>query len=100
MNISMLVYPDMTPLDLLGPLQAWSLWPGTDIQIVWKNTQPVPTDTGMAVVQFVHRIKSVRGMGYAPGYGSAHLLISGGGVPQADRHSTLSGPAHQRLGPV
>jgi cyclohexyl-isocyanide hydratase len=50
MNISMLVYPDMTPLDLLGPLQAWSLWPGTDIQIVWKNTQPVPTDTGMAVV--------------------------------------------------
>ena len=50
MKISMLVYPDMTPLDLLGPLQAWSLLPGTDIQIVWKNTQPVPTDTGMAVV--------------------------------------------------
>lgn len=50
MKISMLVYPDMTPLDLVGPLQAWSLWPGTEIQIVWKNTQPVPTDTGMAVV--------------------------------------------------
>lgn len=50
MNISMLVYPDMTPLDLLGPLQAWSMWPGTQIQIVWKNTQAVPTDTGMAVV--------------------------------------------------
>ncbi len=50
MNIVMLVYPGMTPLDLLGPLQTWSQLPGTVIQIVWKNTDPVMTDTGMAVV--------------------------------------------------
>ncbi len=50
MNITMMVYPGMTPLDLMGPLQAWSLWPGTNIQIVWKDTNPVMTDTGMALV--------------------------------------------------
>lgn len=50
MKIVMLAYPDMTPLDLMGPLQVWSIWHGTQIQVVWKNTDPVPTDTGMAVV--------------------------------------------------
>lgn len=50
MNITMLVYPGMTPLDLMGPLQAWSMWPGTTIQIVWKDTNPVMTDTGLALV--------------------------------------------------
>ena len=46
----MLAYPGMTPLDLLGPLQVWSQVPGFEIQIVWKHTQAVMTDTGMAVV--------------------------------------------------
>lgn len=50
MNIAMLVYPGMTPLDLMGPLQTWCQLPGVEIQIVWKNTDPVMTDTGMAVV--------------------------------------------------
>jgi len=50
MKIAMLVYPGMTPLDLLGPLQTWSQMPDAEIQIVWKNTDPVMTDVGMAVV--------------------------------------------------
>jgi cyclohexyl-isocyanide hydratase len=50
MKICMLVYPGMTPLDLMGPLQAWSMWPGVEIQIVWKTTDPIMTDTGMAIV--------------------------------------------------
>jgi cyclohexyl-isocyanide hydratase len=50
MKIVMLAYPDMTPLDLMGPLQAWSIWPGTDIQVVWKTLEPIPTDTGMAIL--------------------------------------------------
>ena len=50
MKIIMLAYPDFTPLDLLGPLQVWSIWPEAEIQIVWKNTDPVMTDTGMAIV--------------------------------------------------
>jgi cyclohexyl-isocyanide hydratase len=50
MKIVMLAYPDMTPLDLMGPLQAWSMWPGVSIQVVWKTLEPVPTDTGMAIL--------------------------------------------------
>jgi cyclohexyl-isocyanide hydratase len=50
MKIVMLAYPGMTPLDLMGPLQTWTFWPGAEIQIVWKHTNPVMTDTGMAVV--------------------------------------------------
>lgn len=50
MQITMLAYPGMTPLDLMGPLQVWSQWPGAEIQVVWKNVDPVMTDTGMAIV--------------------------------------------------
>ncbi len=50
MKIVMLAYPGMTPMDLMGPLQAWSQIPGAEVQIAWKNTDPVMTDTGMAVV--------------------------------------------------
>ena len=50
MQIQMLVYPDMTLLDLVGPLQVWSLWPESEIQLVWKDTQPVMTDSGAAIV--------------------------------------------------
>lgn len=50
MKIVMLAYPDMTPLDLMGPLQVWSIWQGADIQVVWKTTDPIPTDTGMSIV--------------------------------------------------
>jgi cyclohexyl-isocyanide hydratase len=50
MKIVMIAYPGMTPLDLMGPLQVWTIWPEAEVQVVWKNTNPVMTDTGMAVV--------------------------------------------------
>ncbi|MFT4519709.1 MAG: cyclohexyl-isocyanide hydratase [Halioglobus sp.] len=50
MKIVMLAYPGLTPLDLMGPLQVWSTWPEAEIQVVWKTTEPIPTDTGMFIV--------------------------------------------------
>ena len=50
MKLQMLVYPDMTLLDLVGPLQVFSLWPESEIQLVWKDREPVMTDSGLAVV--------------------------------------------------
>lgn len=50
MKILMLAYPGLTPLDLMGPLQIWSIWPEAEIQVVWKTTEPIQTDTGMAIV--------------------------------------------------
>lgn len=45
----MLVYPGMTLLDLVGPLQVWAMWPGAEFQFVWKETGLVRTDAGIAV---------------------------------------------------
>ena len=50
MKISMLVYPGMTLLDLVGPLQTWTLWPGAEIQTVWKDLLPVQTDSAAVIV--------------------------------------------------
>jgi cyclohexyl-isocyanide hydratase len=50
MLIQMLVYPDMTLLDLVGPAQVWSVWPNAKIQFVWKEARPLMTDCGLAVV--------------------------------------------------
>ena len=69
MKIQMLVYPDMTLLDLVGPLQVWSLWPGSEIQLVWKDTAPVMTDSGAAIVPTHTFAASERSPGilFAPG---------------------------------
>ncbi len=50
MKIQLLVYPDMTLLDLVGPLQVWSMWPEVEVELVWKDRGPVMTDCGLAVV--------------------------------------------------
>ncbi|GAB5488537.1 MAG: DJ-1/PfpI family protein [Parasphingorhabdus sp.] len=49
MKIQMFVYPGMTLLDLVGPLQTWSSWPGAEIQIVAQSIGAIPTDCGMSV---------------------------------------------------
>ena len=41
----MLAYSGMTPLDLMGPLQVWSLWPEVQIQVVARSTAAIATDT-------------------------------------------------------
>lgn len=50
MKILMLIYPGMTPLDFLGPLQVWSAWPEAEIQVVWQEQELVSTDTPVALM--------------------------------------------------
>jgi len=50
MKIQMLAYPDMTLLDMVGPLQVWNLWPGGETQLVWKTTEPIKTDSSAVLV--------------------------------------------------
>lgn len=76
MKIQLLTYPDMTLLDLVGPLQAWSVWPGTDIELVWKSTDPIPTDTGLAVVP-THRFEEADA--------NPDILFTGGGLEGTTR---------------
>ena len=49
-NISMLLYPRLTLLDLMGPLQVWNHWPDATIELVAAGLDPVPSDTGATVL--------------------------------------------------
>ena len=49
MKIIALIYPGMTLLDLVGPLQAWSFLPDYEVQYVWHRTGEVTTDCGLTV---------------------------------------------------
>lgn len=45
----MLIYPGMTALDLIGPQQAFGYTMGTKVNLVWKTTDPVVSDTGVKI---------------------------------------------------
>jgi cyclohexyl-isocyanide hydratase len=49
MKVLALVYPGMTLLDMVGPLQAWSFLPGYEVQYVWHRPGTVVTDCGLGV---------------------------------------------------
>jgi cyclohexyl-isocyanide hydratase len=49
MKVLALVYPGMTLLDLVGPMQAWSFLPGYEVQYAWHEPGPVTTDCGLSV---------------------------------------------------
>ena len=49
MKVLALIYPGITLLDLVGPLQAWSFLPDYEVQYVWHRSGPVPTDCGLTV---------------------------------------------------
>lgn len=46
-QIGMLVFPEMTQLDMTGPLQVFSAAPDVEIHLVWKSLDPVQTDSVM-----------------------------------------------------
>ena len=45
MKISMVLYPNLTLFDLIGPLQIWDQWPGASIELVSATPEPVCSDT-------------------------------------------------------
>ena len=50
MKITILVYPGLTPLDLVGPMQIWSAWPDLHMELVAESLDPMETDTVMRIV--------------------------------------------------
>ncbi len=49
-NIGLLIYPEMTQLDITGPHQVFSFMPDTSIYFVWKNQEPITSDRGLTVL--------------------------------------------------
>ena len=50
MKISILIYPGVTPLDFVGPMQVWSGWPDLQMEVVAESLDPIETDTVMRIV--------------------------------------------------
>jgi len=48
-HIGMLLFPQVTQLDLTGPVQFLSRLPGVRIHLLWKDTMPVMTDAGFSI---------------------------------------------------
>ncbi|MEM9569872.1 MAG: DJ-1/PfpI family protein [Pseudomonadota bacterium] len=49
-SIAFLVFPNVTQLDLTGPAQVLSRLGNTTLNLVWKDTSPVPTDAGFPLL--------------------------------------------------
>ena len=48
-NIGFLIYPNMTPLDAIGPAQMLSAVPNAHVHMIWKDLRPVSTDIGITL---------------------------------------------------
>ena len=49
MKTGFLIFPGVTQLDFTGPIQMINLVPGMDVDLVWKDLNPVQTDAGFSV---------------------------------------------------
>lgn len=49
-SVAFLVFPNVTQLDLTGPAQVLSRLGNTQLNLVWKNKDPVPTDAGFPLL--------------------------------------------------
>jgi len=76
MKVLALIYPGMTLLDLVGPLQAWSFLPDYEVQYAWHRSGAVPTDCGLTV----HATNSFEDAWSDPDV----LFVGGGAKPTLD----------------
>lgn len=49
-TIVCLLFPNVTQLDLTGPVQVFSRLPDVEIHLAWHRVEPVMTDAGFAIV--------------------------------------------------
>lgn len=50
LQIGLLLFPKLTQLDLTGPLQVFSRIPDAEVHLVWKQIEPVPSDTPLVLL--------------------------------------------------
>jgi cyclohexyl-isocyanide hydratase len=46
-HIGIFVFPMVQQLDLTGPFEVFSSWPGARVDLVWKTTEPLISSTGL-----------------------------------------------------
>jgi len=50
LKIGLLLFPDVTQLDLTGPWEVFARTPGVECFLIWKDRHPVRSDRGLAIV--------------------------------------------------
>lgn len=50
LQIGLLLFPDVTQLDLTGPWEVFARTPGVECHLIWKNLQPVRSDRGLSIL--------------------------------------------------
>lgn len=50
LQIGLLLYPDVTQLDLTGPWEVFARTPGVECHLIWKDLQPVRSDRGLSIL--------------------------------------------------
>ena len=49
-TVGMLVFPNLTQLDLTGPYEVFARMPNAKVHLVWKRDEPVVSDVGLTLV--------------------------------------------------
>ncbi|MEN4743442.1 DJ-1/PfpI family protein [Pantoea agglomerans] len=50
LQIGLLLFPDVTQLDLTGPWEVFARTPGVECHLIWKDLQPVCSDRGLSIL--------------------------------------------------
>src|SRR3954469_18017013 len=50
LHIGMLLFPGLTQLDLTGPFEVLHRLPGARVHLVWKDTEAVRAESGLALL--------------------------------------------------
>ena len=49
-RIGLLLFPDITQLDMTGPYEVFTKFPDAEVHLVWKTLEPVTANGGMRIV--------------------------------------------------
>jgi cyclohexyl-isocyanide hydratase len=49
-TVGLLLFPEMTQLDMTGPYEVFVSMPRTTVEVVWKTLEPVPTGGGLRML--------------------------------------------------
>ena len=49
-QIGLVIYPQMTQLDILGPHQVFTSMPNTQVHLLWKTKEPVTSGEGLTIL--------------------------------------------------
>src|SRR5260370_4102330 len=49
-TVGLLLFPEMTQLDMTGPYEVFASMPRTTVEVVWKTLEPVTTGGGLRML--------------------------------------------------